>query len=940
MYFEECDYHDRVGFEVLKVLKSFGLKYKLKKSFLKGTLMEEHKKKEVCVFGKPLCALRKVEVLLPQAKEVICIPEFLVKASTYIEENIATEGLFRKAGSTARQKDLKVLLDKGGQFDPSVHNVIDVANVLKTFLRELPEPLIPYKYHDNFLRCMLLKDRREEAVILTCLLLPQDHMNSLAYLMMFLNRVASESDMNKMTANNLAIIIAPSVMPVASPKMTPRSNQILTSHVQICQILIKNSNLIGVVPEHILSGELSFSNSSVYSSYTNDRSVKKKKKRRSSSLTRVLNGLKKIVSGRVTPDFDSSRTPDTEVHTPCIMSTGKKRKATESAAAPLSSKKKKELIQGLPQGSVLSDTPYKNSCSNHRSDKLTPRILVPTQKLTKTPPQKLKRSFFSKTNADGTILKPVKSLSGSGLKVSRISLLGRSSRKKKEKEESMTSRDSSGTITAEDSMEVIQKIHVSSLQEISRSSGELEEYVRVPKSEYEAIKERVSKIESRLSHEFENIIGVSISDSEFTPDRSSVHEKSISTAEQVQNVYKKTLRESDKLNNSSTEELAKLLSQELNIRRNPENKVIRSPSARKIGSIRRRSKESCVSVNVDSCISSDGSCSLTLHSSRSLRRGKPNTVCTGLPHPHFKPDHLCIHNVSSHSTGLEPENDKEYFGILTRSQARRASSFHGLSQQQQQINQNTVVLSHLNYKNIDWKCGKQYFEENLEGNEESLAENRRASIAKLRCQNAGMVLAKAKLFDNMGDNMMTKENKMGRHVSKAFRHNNMKNRSSVRKKHSDRKIQEMNLKLVTNKDEIKNSPGCTTKINNKLNNSGDKINMIYNKTIHQTMNDHSLLQKQKTKIGKENVFLNNKQMLINLNSKEPNVTSPLKDSNRTPSIKRSLTVNLSSQLKRTPRDLKSIRNTPIKPLNHPVTPRKSPRLLLKSKHVSTITGYK
>lgn len=37
---------------------------------------------------------------------------------------------------------------------------------------------------------------------------------------------------------------------------------------------------------------------------------------------------------------DSLRTPDGQVHTPCIKSTGKKRKASETAAAPLSSKKK------------------------------------------------------------------------------------------------------------------------------------------------------------------------------------------------------------------------------------------------------------------------------------------------------------------------------------------------------------------------------------------------------------------------------------------------------------------------------------------------------------------------------------------------------------------------------------------------------------------------
>lgn len=54
------------------------------------------------------------------------------------------------------------------------------------------------------------------------------------------------------------------------------------------QILIKKSNLIGVVPEHILSGELSFTNSSTQNASHDDIYKKKKGKRRSGSLTRKI----------------------------------------------------------------------------------------------------------------------------------------------------------------------------------------------------------------------------------------------------------------------------------------------------------------------------------------------------------------------------------------------------------------------------------------------------------------------------------------------------------------------------------------------------------------------------------------------------------------------------------------------------------------------------
>ena len=57
-----------------------------------------------------------------------------------------TEGLFRKAGSAARQRDIRRQLERGEGVKAS-HDVIDLANILKQFLRDLPEPLIPYQLH-------------------------------------------------------------------------------------------------------------------------------------------------------------------------------------------------------------------------------------------------------------------------------------------------------------------------------------------------------------------------------------------------------------------------------------------------------------------------------------------------------------------------------------------------------------------------------------------------------------------------------------------------------------------------------------------------------------------------------------------------------------------------------------------------------------------------
>lgn len=106
-----------------------------------------------------------------------------------------------------------------------------------------------------------------------------------------------------------------------------------------------------------------------------------------------------------------------------------------------------------------------------------------------------------------------------------------------------------------------------------------EEYVKIPKSEYEEIKSRVSAIETCISQEFKSI---------------TAEPTDLLTSNPISNVqseYEKTLEEASIESTASTDQLAKRLSRELKIRRSAEHKVIRSPSARRIGTIRRRSQE-------------------------------------------------------------------------------------------------------------------------------------------------------------------------------------------------------------------------------------------------------------------------------------------------------------------------------------------------------------
>lgn len=170
-------------------------------------------------------------------------------------------------------------LEHGQNFKKDYH-VIDIANVLKSFFRDLPEPILPPgNIQESMLRCLLCKENITEALMMTCLLLPPLTLNTLSYFMQFLQTVSLHSEKNKMTIENLAIIFTPGIMPLAEI-----IGQRLNNHVKIITMLIKYAQNIGVLSEALLKkAENKLGNIDIRLP-TNDCD-KKKKKRRSGSLT-------------------------------------------------------------------------------------------------------------------------------------------------------------------------------------------------------------------------------------------------------------------------------------------------------------------------------------------------------------------------------------------------------------------------------------------------------------------------------------------------------------------------------------------------------------------------------------------------------------------------------------------------------------------------------
>ncbi|XP_030638751.1 rho GTPase-activating protein 19 [Chanos chanos] len=146
----------------------------------------------------------------------------------YLGKNLHIQGLFRVPGNSIRQQTLRELLNSGLDFDLNSGDFHpnDVATVLKSFLGELPEPLLTHRHFHAHLKIADLtqfdeqgnktsmpdKERQIEALQLLLMLLPSVNRTLLKLLLDLLYQTAKQQDKNKMSSHNLALMFAPHVI--------------------------------------------------------------------------------------------------------------------------------------------------------------------------------------------------------------------------------------------------------------------------------------------------------------------------------------------------------------------------------------------------------------------------------------------------------------------------------------------------------------------------------------------------------------------------------------------------------------------------------------------------------------------------------------------------------------------------------------------------------
>ncbi|XP_037386917.1 rho GTPase-activating protein 29 isoform X4 [Pygocentrus nattereri] len=168
------------------------------------------------------------------------IPFIIKKCTSEIESRaLNIKGIYRVNGAKSRVEKLCQAFENGKDLvelsDLYPH---DISNVLKLYLRQLPEPLILYRYYNEFIGLAkeaqsVLVEEAESAqsrpqgeepclsIDLNRIIfkirdllrqLPPAHYRTLHFLIAHLHRVTERAEDNKMTASNLGIIFGPTLI--------------------------------------------------------------------------------------------------------------------------------------------------------------------------------------------------------------------------------------------------------------------------------------------------------------------------------------------------------------------------------------------------------------------------------------------------------------------------------------------------------------------------------------------------------------------------------------------------------------------------------------------------------------------------------------------------------------------------------------------------------
>ncbi|PKU36975.1 rho gtpase-activating protein 7-like [Limosa lapponica baueri] len=205
--------------------------------FIKKIKASDYKDKNV--FGVPL--------LLNVQRTSHPLPNGILQALDYLRSHFLDQvGLFRKSGVKSRILSLREMNETSpNNVCYEGQSAFDVADMVKQYFRDLPEPIFTSRLCESFLHIYqyVPKDQQFQAVQAAILLLPKENREALKILLFFLRDVVAFVEENQMTPTNIAVCLAPSLFHLntlrrdsssSSTRLTSRLDLGLSSSLWTC----------------------------------------------------------------------------------------------------------------------------------------------------------------------------------------------------------------------------------------------------------------------------------------------------------------------------------------------------------------------------------------------------------------------------------------------------------------------------------------------------------------------------------------------------------------------------------------------------------------------------------------------------------------------------------------------------------------------------------
>ncbi|ESO09660.1 hypothetical protein HELRODRAFT_195047 [Helobdella robusta] len=219
---------------------------KAEKRFFRGItrkFTKDNKVKSGSCFGCPLTT-DVLKLIKPLFEHLNC------------DQNL-TEGIFRKTGNLSRQKVLRTYLDEGvdirNELALNSYTSHDCANLLKSFLGELPEPLLAES--NFFAYCQLdgifNESKKLECIQLLMRLIPNEN---LKLFKMLINLMVSicKKDATLMSHDSLATIFVPHLL-VPKNMNAKELFQKLPALTETISFMIRSNEAIFNIPDNLRS---------------------------------------------------------------------------------------------------------------------------------------------------------------------------------------------------------------------------------------------------------------------------------------------------------------------------------------------------------------------------------------------------------------------------------------------------------------------------------------------------------------------------------------------------------------------------------------------------------------------------------------------------------------------------------------------------------------